>query len=595
MKLDKINIDKLKIYKMSDFTLEVSSDKRSGSFGEVTRGVITEGNIPIVLKKYKENIANTILKDDIFKEIIILQHLNQFPETKSVKLYGICLEFFPDKRSIYCYLVLEQLESDFHQISVKYKNNTAKNNGRYNYLQYKIIFYKCLKAINAIHSLGFVHNDIKLLNIMLNGTDIKFIDFGLSKYLGLNPLITQLNTYNTTDVIMAPDKRISFATDIFSIASTMVHLVSRLYIKLRCDYSNMKIYDKHNGDLLTSYLILDRTFGKDGYDLLCNLLNPNVNDRYCAKKALLHSYFDEIRQIEKDNNIEIDRTVVGLLGGGSITGLQNIAKYEPDNFEQKNLELCYFDELHLNYRDDIYPIKIINNTKDYHVLMNWLLQKFNYQSKPNYICYGLDTLLNCIIYTNNNFDYFSDKYRFEINPILNALYVNTFLNYSMFHTIFTDGSNDTINMLEGRVRIIDILDSFYNNISINISLYPISNHISHIYLQLLYNIKKLENSYEFSIHFYYKVSVMVIFWFIQPIPFPKQLTNWEIVVFCVIRILADILKITAIELIQNPLLPILVLDETLYTEMNEYYIQQLSSMDFKQYKNYNIYFNTEIP
>ena len=595
MKLNKIIKDKLEIFKIEDFTLEASAGKRSGSFGEISLAVINTGNIPVVLKKYKDSITNTILSEDITKEIIILQHLNQYPDTKTAKLYGICIQFNPKTKSRYCYLVLERLETDLHHISVKYINEQTKNNGRFNPLQYKIIFYKCLKALNALHSLGFIHNDIKLANIMVNGTDIKFIDFGLCKYIGLNPLFYQVNTYNTTDIIKAPERRISFSTDIFSIASTMIHLTMRTYMKMRCDYAKMAIYDKSDGIVYTGYLSLDRTFGKDGFNLLCNLLNSDPNNRYCANKALLHPYFDEMREMERLQNLEIDRTIVGLLGGSSISGLENIVSYVPENFEQRNLELCYFEELHINYKDDIFPIQRIENTIEYHLLMNWLLQKFNDATKPNDICYGLDILLNGIIHTNNNFNKFSDKIKYEFSPIISPIYVNTFINHSMFHNIFTDDSNETVNILEGRIKTIEIIEQFYNNLDININLYPVSNHISYIYLQLLYNIKKLENSYEFSLHFYYDLSVMVIFWFIQPIPFDEPLTNWEIVVFCTIKLLSNILRITSIELIQKPLLPILVINENLYTKMYDYYTLQYSTMDFKRFKNYNTYFNTDKP
>jgi serine/threonine protein kinase len=591
MKLNKSIKDKLEIYKLEDFTFEASSLKRAGSFGEINRAVINNGNIPVVLKKYKENITDTFLNKDIIKEIIILQHLNQYPETSTAKLYGICIEYKPSIKTRYCYLVLERLETDLHYISVKYKNDVSKNNGKFNPLQYKIIFYKCLKALNAMHSLGFIHNDIKLPNIMLHGTDIKFIDFGLSKYLGLNPLNNQVTIYETTDVIKAPERRISFASDIFSIASTMIHLVSRTYMKIRCDYADMSIYDKSDGQVYNGYLSLDRTFGKDGFNLLCNLLNSNVSNRYCANKALAHPYFDEIREIERSQNPEIDRSIVGLMGGRPITGLTNIVNYVPENFEQKSLELCYFEELHLNYRDDIFPIQRIENTNEYHTLMNWLLAKFN--NTPSNICYGLDTLLNGIIHTNNNFNKFSDKDKYIISPIVNPIYVNAFVNHSMFHNIFTDGSNMTESILENRIRTIEIIESYYRNLDININLYPVSNHISYIYLQLLYNIKKLENSYEFSINFYYDVCTMVIFWFIQPIPFDTPLTNWEIVVFCTIKILSNILRIPAVELLQKPLLPILVLEENRYTKMYDYYTLQYSNMDFARFENYNKYFNDD--
>ena len=244
MKLDKIKKDELKIFNKDDFTLEVSSGKpSSGTYGEITRATINKDGIPIpvVLKKYIIPVTDTILAKDIIKEIIILQHLNQYPETATVKLYGIYIEVNSSKNR-YCYLVLERLQTDLHKISVSYIYDSAKNFGRFNARQYKIIFYKCLKALNAIHSLGFIHNDVKLPNIMLDGNDIKFIDFGLSKYLGLYPLSGQVNTYNTTPEVMAPERRISFSGDIFSMAATMIHLANRNYFKFTCDYTKKEVF-----------------------------------------------------------------------------------------------------------------------------------------------------------------------------------------------------------------------------------------------------------------------------------------------------------------------------------------------------------------
>jgi hypothetical protein len=180
-------------------------------------------------------------------------------------------------------------------------------------------------------------------------------------------------------------------------------------------------------------------------------------------------------------------------------------------------------------------------------------------------------------------------------PLIDPLYVNTFVNVSMFHSIFTDYINNTENILEGRVKKIEIIDTVYENLDININLYPVSNHILYIYLQLLYNIKKLENSYEFSINFYYDVSIEVIFWFIQHIPFDEPLTNWDIVVFSAIHILSNILQVPSIEFLQNPLLPILVMDENRYNKMFDYYTHQYSTMDFTQFESYNIYFNNDKP
>jgi len=589
MKLAKIAKRNLKIFKMDEITIESSSYKPSGGYGEVTRAIIKDGNIPIVLKKYKKNIASTILSDDIIREIVILQHLNQYPETRTVELLGICF----DSARNYCFLVLESLETDLHRISVKYKNDDTKNRGRFNNHEYKIIFYKCLKALNAIHSLGFIHNDIKLGNIMLNGSDIKFIDFGLSKYLGISPLYPQVNDYITTPEIKAPESRISFSTDMFSLAVTMLHLTMRDYRILRA--SNIgEIYDKNTKEIFNGYLSADRVFGKIGIDLLLKMMDNDPKNRWCANRALHHPYFDEIQKLEKLQNLEIDRSVVGLLGGNPISGLTRQIEYSIENFQHKNMELCYYEELHINYKDDICPIRFIeNNIAEYHELMNWLLGKFNHINNPNNIFYGIDIIINGIIMTNDKFLIYKQKPQ-SLSPIINSMIVHTTLNMMIFNDIFTDGRLNCEYMLENRVKTHELVGFFYNNLNIDINVHPISVHISYIYLQLLFDIKQLSDDFKFTQDFFHDVCVMVIFWFIQPIPYDEPVTNWEVVVFSTLRLLSKILSVSGIELIKNPLTPIVTMDESKYSKMLEYFNHHFSTIDFQKLAVYNTYFNTPI-
>jgi tRNA A-37 threonylcarbamoyl transferase component Bud32 len=563
---------------MDEITIEQSSSIPSGSYGEVSQGFINDGNIRIALKKYKTDLSSKILDADIIKEIIILQHLNQYPETSTVELFGICF----DSSRRHCFLVLEPLETDLNKISIKYSKDASKNNGKFNNREYKIIFYKCLKALNAIHSLGFIHNDIKLPNIMLTGTDIKFIDFGLSKYIGLSPLYSQVNKYMTTDVVKAPEKRISFATDIFSMASTMLHLVMRQYRKYRVDSKSDEIYDADNSaQSYNGYFGSERNFGQDGLNLLIKLLKNDPKIRLCANEALLHPYFDEIR----GQNIEINRSVVGLLGGNPLLGLTRNVTYTEDNYKNKNLELCYYEELHLNYMDNICPIQFIENDIQYHTLIDWLLPKLD-----SGIFYGIDPIINGIIMINNNFKKYQQK-KSQISPIINDMYIDVSFNMLMLQDIFSDDARpDIVNILENRFKSAELLSYFYNNLNINIDMYPISVHIYYIYLQLLFEIKQLENGVKIENDFFEDICIFVIFWFIQTKPYYEPVTNWEVVIFSTINLLSKILGVSGIVLTQNPIIPILTMDANKYKKMEDYYYLQFLSIDFKMFKRYQPFF-----
>ena len=595
MPLHKIPKRELKIFDIDEITIEQSLDKKeNGAYGEIHYGIINSTNTPIALKKFKEDFSMQILDKDVTKEIIILQLLNQFPETNTVQLYGIC---FNDNGKN-CFLVLERLETTLHTITIRVKQDVLKNKGRLNAEQYKIIFYKLLKSINAIHSLGFVHNDIKLPNLMLNGNDIKFIDFGLAKFIGLSPLTNQIRTYNTTEIIKAPDSRMSFSTDIFSLASTMVHMCIRDYRRLgiyKDSFDNYGIRDVEDNTPLSSYLSGQYKFGIDGHDLLLILLDKNVERRWCASKALLHPYFDSLRLIE---NIQVDRTVVGLSGG--INGLMRHTEYNEELLRDKSLELCYFEEMFNNYKDVLCPIKqITTNIEQYHILINWILEKFNDSRDVTRLFYGIDTIINGIIMTNNNINTYTTSRKPLIAPIINPDFIYTSFNMMLFQDITSERRIDLQYMLEGRVSESEITTLFYHYLNdINIDFYPISIHISYIYLQLAHELKSITSSSskttKFNKAFFIDLCVQIIIWFIQPIPFEKDITISDVVIFSTIKLLSNILPTTHVLLIETPIIPILTMDLVKYEEMLSYYAVQYQSMEFDKYPQYNIYFNKPI-
>jgi len=585
MILNKIEKRHLKIFKEDEIRIEHSSlKKESGTFGEIHFGFINESNIPIALKRYQEDYSEQILDKDVIKEIIMLQLFNQYPETNTVQFYGIYIS--PDKENVY--LVLERLETTLHSISVRLQNDDTKNRGRLNAEQYKIIFYKLLKSINAIHSLGFLHNDIKLPNIMLNGNDIKLIDFGLAKFIGLSPISNQVLEYDTTSFIKAPDNRISFSTDIFSLASSMVHLCLRYYNNIYV--LNDTIYDKDGNTLLSDYLSSEKTFGPDGHYLLVKLLDSNVEKRWCANKALLHPYFDSLRSLE---NVSIDRTVVGMAGG--LNALKYHTQYVERIYAQKSLELCYFEEMFNNYKDMICPIKpITTDINDYHILIDWIIEKCN-DGAPDKIFLGIDVIINGIIMTNNNISTYLTTRKPKISPVIHPAFIYTLFNMMLYQDITVDKRPNFEYFLDDAISEDEISELFYQYlIDINIDFYPISVHISYIYLQLAHELKSIRSDSKtltFDKNFFIDLCLQIIIWFIQPVPFEKDILIWDIVVFSAIKLLSTILLTPHTSLIENPIIPVLTMDLEKYEEMLSYYKVQYKSITYDKYPLYNQYFN----
>lgn len=103
------------------------------------------------------------------------------------------------------------------------KNKFHKNNNN--------IMYQILNGLNYLHCLGFVHRDLKPENILINTNEhIKITDFGIIKYLGIIPTISnsegiQTFWYRAPEVILG-SKVYDYKIDIWSLGCIFAELIN---------------------------------------------------------------------------------------------------------------------------------------------------------------------------------------------------------------------------------------------------------------------------------------------------------------------------------------------------------------------------------
>jgi serine/threonine protein kinase len=592
------NIEEIRQFEPSVYILEedfVGLERmgREGSYGDIYTATNIINGTRVTLKRFKKYNPDRLLERDAIKEIVYLRHLNKYPETKTVKYYGIA--FNRDHTQLY--LVLEYLPTD---LSVAIINKNKRIGGE----QLKIIFYQILKAFNAIHGLGFMHNDIKANNIMILDGDIRIIDMGLACYHGLGTLLTTASKYFTSQIIKAPDDpkdpyvysdgvkkhlvrnfRKSYKSDAFMIGILMIFLANRNYYK-ETRYVNPNILLDNVND---ATLLEDRKFGALGYDLLTRLLEPLAKNRYSCKQALTHSYFSGL-----NSDIKLDMPL--LMGGDLLNNYVNtFVVFSENAWAKRKYELVYIRELHNNYKNQIIYYNNLSDKNHYttkYLIYDWALKHFNDSS---ILFSSIDVLINSFIMyskllsrnlinteslTIGYFSIIAIIYNLSINDALNLNIINNYQELINYGHI-TDSGN---RILVKRYTL-DQLNKLYIQtlylLNGDFGFVPIHVHIDYIFSYLINettteitksNGEKVNLKLAFELLRQNVNAMLILFYsyFVQPTT-NIDYSVWCVTQYCYIRALSKLLKIDILELVTNPFSEHLRLDIEIFTNLHTYY------------------------
>ena len=170
----------------------------------------------------------------------------------------------------------------------------------------KILFRQIIQGIKYIHSIGIVHRDIKLENILLDLNNIiKICDFGMGKLIKPNIIFKD---QCGTPVYMAPkiirgEGYLGFPVDIWSAGIA-------LYIMLS---GNLPFNKDKDHDL--EYAILNKNIkeisdaGEEENNLLKNILKKDPNKRFTANQILEHPWMNTNLNDEEANDYNYNNEI----------------------------------------------------------------------------------------------------------------------------------------------------------------------------------------------------------------------------------------------------------------------------------------------
>lgn len=256
----------------------------------------------VVIKQFKLRKSDSIT-NDVVKEILILKQMNEYNYDGFCKIYGLAHSDGDGDGVPTMFMVMEPLVDIFKKLKLTKK-------------EYKIILYKLLLSVYQLHKHGYHHSDIKPVNIMYKDGNVKLIDFGVSDFLGVSPIIKLLKQYLCTPTTKAPDNKLwykygdkrfiekgyvegnrkSYQSDVFTVISTWIQIitgnkVAQVYLDIKNGVESIMMLPNINKKHSNITNSLEEIFGKECIDLLINCLLGDITKRFCCKQALNHKFF----------------------------------------------------------------------------------------------------------------------------------------------------------------------------------------------------------------------------------------------------------------------------------------------------------------
>lgn len=292
---------------------EIGDKVGRGKYSEVFDGFSLPSGQRIIIKALKP-----IKRKKIKREIKILQNLSGGPHI--IQLYDI----------------VREPSSKMSALIFEYVNNLEFRSLYPTFTDYDIRYYmfQVLEALDFAHSMGIMHRDVKPHNIMIDHSSrkLRLIDWGLAEFYhpGTEYNVRVASRYFKGPELLVDFRYYDYSLDLWSFGATIASIVFRrepfFHGKSNTDqlvqiarvlgtddlYKYLKKYDLKLGpeyeDLghytrrpWTRFITANNNslICEEFLDLIDKVLRYDHQERLTAKEAMMHPYFDPVRNDAK--------------------------------------------------------------------------------------------------------------------------------------------------------------------------------------------------------------------------------------------------------------------------------------------------------
>ncbi|KAJ1988576.1 glycogen synthase kinase 3 [Dimargaris cristalligena] len=282
----------------------------NGSFGVVYQAQLVPSGEMVAIKK--------VLQDKRFKnrELAVMKEVRHF---NIVELKAYFYAQGENKDDVYLNLVLEYVPETVYRVTRQY----SRLKQSVPIFHVKLYMYQLFRSLAYIHSIGVCHRDIKPQNLLLNPASgiLKLCDFGSAKVLVAGePNVSYIcSRYYRAPELIFGATNYTTSIDIWSSGCVMaelilgqplfpgesgidqlVEIIKVLGTPTREQIRSMNPnYQDHRFPHIRPHPF-SRVFRNrapaDALDLLTKLLDYTPTSRLTAVEAMVHPFFDELRQ-----------------------------------------------------------------------------------------------------------------------------------------------------------------------------------------------------------------------------------------------------------------------------------------------------------